>query len=198
MLQSILTYQTKLLVKWRQLQLALLGVELDPTCWIGQNISINLGFANGTPGHIKLAAKVTLEQGVTLHSWGGSISISENAFLGPYTVIYGHGGVTIGKDSLIAMHCRILSSNHTIPDKNTCINSQPDILLPTTVGEDVWLGAGTTILGGVTIGDGCVVGAGAVVTKDLLPYSVAVGVPAKVVRTRYEYSDLCNYSNSQS
>lgn len=88
------------------------------------------------------------------------------------------------KYTLIAMHCRILSSNHTVPDRNTQIRSQPDILLPTTIGKDVWLGAGATILGGITVGDGCVVGAGAVVTKDLPPYSVAVGIPAKVVRTR--------------
>lgn len=90
----------------------------------------------------------------------------------------------IGKDTLISMHCRILSSNHTIPDKNCLIRSKPDILLPVTIGEDVWLGTGTTILGGVTVGNGCIVGAGAVVTKDLPPYSVAVGIPAKVVRTR--------------
>ena len=90
----------------------------------------------------------------------------------------------IGKDTLISMHCRILSSNHTIPDRNCRIRSMPDILLPVTIGEDVWLGAGATVLGGVTVGDGCVVGAGAVVTKDLPPYSVAVGTPAKVVRTR--------------
>jgi acetyltransferase-like isoleucine patch superfamily enzyme len=119
-----------------------------------------------------------------LYAWGGHIVIAENVFIGPYTVIYGHGGVEIGKDSLIAMHCRILSSNHTVPDREHRIRSQADINLPTKIGEDVWLGAGVTVLGGVTIGDGCIVGAGAVVTKDLPPYSIAMGVPAKVVRMR--------------
>ena len=92
--------------------------------------------------------------------------------------------MSIGRDTLIAMHCRILSSNHTIPNRKVKIRSQPDIFLPVTIGEDVWLGAGVTVLGGVTIGNGCIVGAGAVVTKDLPPYSIAVGVPAKVIRTR--------------
>ena len=55
---------------------------------------------------------------------------------------------------------------------------------PTRIGADVWLGAGVTVLGGVTIGDGCVVGAGAVVTRDLPPYAIAVGVPARVTGSR--------------
>ena len=183
---------------WRMLLLKLLGIRVKPNCKIAKNTVMNLGFSQGTRGQINIDYKVKVSQGVILDCWGGNITIKENVFLGPYTVIYGHGGVTIGKDTLIAMHCRILSSNHTVADRNSQICSQPDILLPTTIGEDVWLGAGVTILGGVTVGDGCVVGAGAIVTKDLPPYSVAVGVPARVVRTRHEYSDLCNYSNSQS
>jgi acetyltransferase-like isoleucine patch superfamily enzyme len=99
-------------------------------------------------------------------------------------VIYGHGGVDIGDQSLIAMHCCILSSEHTIPSRSGIIRNEPDILLPTKIGRDVWLGAGVTVLGGVTIGDGCVVGAGAVVTRDLPPYSIARGVPARVFGER--------------
>ena len=169
---------------WRVFLLRGIGAEIDYSCLIDADVIANLGILKGRRGQIKIDAKTQLSQGVVLDSWGGLIAIGENVFLGPYTVIYGHGGVTIGKDTLIAMHCRILSSNHTVPDKNTQIRSQPDILLPTTIGKDVWLGAGATILGGVTVGDGCIVGAGAVVTKDLPPYSVAVGIPAKVVRTR--------------
>ncbi len=184
MLKRLLKEQEKVVNTWRRFRLKLLGIDLDSYCWIGQQFSVGLGFANGSPGKIHLAEQVSLEQGVILQAWGGSILIEQNVFIGPYTVIYGHGGVKIGKDTLISMQCRILSSNHTIPDKSSLIRCNPDIYLPVTIGEDVWLGAGVTILGGVTVGDGCVVGAGAVVTKDLPPYSVAVGVPAKVVKTR--------------
>ena len=110
--------------------------------------------------------------------------MGQDVFLGPYTVIHGHGGVRIGKDSLIAAHCRIVSSNHRVPGRDRRIRWEPDVLLPVTIGEDVWLGAGVSVLGGVTIGDGCVIGAGAVVTKNVPPYSVALGVPAVVVGTR--------------
>jgi acetyltransferase-like isoleucine patch superfamily enzyme len=119
-----------------------------------------------------------------LHPFGGGIETGVDVYLGPFTAIYGHGGVSIGKDTLISMHCRILSSEHTLPPKETIIRSQPDVKKPTKIGADVWLGAGVTVLGGVTIGDGCVVGAGAVVNKDLPPYSIAVGVPAKICGQR--------------
>ena len=64
------------------------------------------------------------------------------------------------------------------------IQSQPDIPLAKKIGQDVWLGAGVTVLGGVAIGDGCVVGAGAVVTHDLPCGSISMGVPARVVGHR--------------
>lgn len=54
------------------------------------------------------------------------------------------------------------------------------------IGNDVWIGSGVTILGGVTIGDGAVIGTGAVVTKDVLPYSVVAGVPAKIIKFRFD------------
>jgi acetyltransferase-like isoleucine patch superfamily enzyme len=82
------------------------------------------------------------------------------------------------------MHCCILSSNHKIPARDKIIRHEPDILLPTKIGRDCWLGAAVTVLGGVHIGEGCVIGAGAVVTKDLPPYSIANGVPARVIGQR--------------
>lgn len=169
---------------WRILLLRGSGVKIDYSCIVSLNVVAKLGFLQGHIGEINIHPNSEICNGVVFECWGGAIDIGENVFIGSYTVIYGHGGVKIGKDSLISMHCRILSSNHTVPNRSIKIRSQPDILLPVTIGEDVWLGAGVTVLGGVTIGDGCVVGAGAVVTKDLAPYSIAVGVPAKVVRTR--------------
>jgi acetyltransferase-like isoleucine patch superfamily enzyme len=146
------------------------------------------GFSKGRNGAISVGQSTHLAHGALLDAWGGSIQIGSHAYVGPYTVIYGQGGVTIGNTTLISMHCTILSSNHRVPGLDRRIWWEGDELLPTRIGNDVWIGAGVTILGGVTIGDGCVVAAGAVVTKDLPPGAIAMGVPAVVRSKRPETS----------
>jgi acetyltransferase-like isoleucine patch superfamily enzyme len=160
------------------------GTGVGAGVWVGPGSEVALSGSPARRGEILLNDRTRLERGVLLHPHGGRIETGIDVYLGPFTVVYGHGGVIIGKYTLVAMHCRILSSNHTMPPGGTYIRSQPDELRPTKIGCDVWLGAGVTVLGGVTIGDGCVVGAGAVVTHDLPANSIAMGVPARVVGTR--------------
>lgn len=170
--------------RYRRWALARRGLALDRSCQVGAMVSIGTRARIAAPEAVIVGQGCELGQGVELNPWGGSIRLGERVFLGPYAVIYGHGGVEIGDQSLVSMHCCILSSNHTVPERGKIIRNQPDILLPTRIGRDVWLGAGAIVLGGVTIGDGCVIGAGAVVTDDLPPYSYAVGVPAAVTGSR--------------
>ena len=160
------------------------NVMIDRSCWIERNVMIRPDQRKGRTGKITVGSNCELSEGVQLAGWGGSIRLADRVFLGPYVVIYGHGGVEVGEHTLISMHCCILSSDHKIPGCERIIRNEPSELLPVKIGKDVWLGSGVKVLGGVTIGDGCVVGAGAIVSKDLPPYSVAVGVPAKVIRYR--------------
>ncbi len=162
----------------------LMGISIQQPVSIKPGTFLSRGFLNGRKGTINITPRCELSRGVIIKAYGGTVNIHENTFLGEYVCIYGHGGVEIGENTLIAMHTCIISSNHTVPGKNTLIRSQGDILLPVKIGNDVWIGAGVKILGGVTIGDGCVVGAGAVVTKDLPPYSIAMGIPAKITSYR--------------
>jgi len=168
----------------RRLRLANRGVDLGPNCFIAPMVSVGGHPAVHPPGALVIGPECELSQGVELNPWGGHIRIGRHVFLGPYSVIYGHGGVEIGDQTLIAMHCCIVSSNHTVPGPEEQMRDLPDILQPTRIGRDVWLGAGVKVMGGVTIGNGCVVGAGSVVTQDLPPYAIAVGVPARVIGQR--------------
>jgi acetyltransferase-like isoleucine patch superfamily enzyme len=160
------------------------GAEIGPACRLGRGVRLARGFRDGRNGRVVLGRGSELQVGAILDAWGGSIEVAEGVFIGPYAVIYGHGGVTIGDHALVSMHCRILSSNHGVPEPGKNIRFEPDELLPTRVGRDVWLGAGVTVLGGVAIGDGCVVGAGSVVTENLPANVVAAGIPARIIGPR--------------
>jgi acetyltransferase-like isoleucine patch superfamily enzyme len=170
--------------RYRRWKLARLGLCLDRSCFIHPLVSLGPRGTSHHSGVIEAGPECELGLCLELNPWGGRIQIGRHVFLGPHVVIYGQGGVEIGDHSLIAAHCCIFSSNHTVPARGRIIRHEPDILLPSKIGRDVWLGAGVKVMGGVTIGDGCVVGAGAVVTEDLPPYSIAMGVPAKVIRQR--------------
>ena len=160
------------------------GISINANVSVKVSTYLSKGFLNGKKGNISIAEKCDLSKGVVIKAYGGTVEIKKNVFLGEYVCIYGHGDVLIGENTLIAMHTCIVSSNHTIPNKEVLIRSQGDILLPVKIGSDVWIGAGCKILGGVTIGDGCVIGAGSVVAKDIPPYAIAVGVPAKLIKYR--------------
>lgn len=163
-------------------------VELGRYCRLGRGIDVSRGLFEGKNGRIAIGSYSTIGQGVILHAYGGKILIETGSHIGPYCVIYGHGGVSIGKDCLISPQCSIFSSNHAVPPQDRKIRDMPDRRLPVKIGDGAWIGAGSRILGGVTIGEGAVIGAGAVVTKDVPPFAIAHGVPARVVGTREESS----------
>ncbi|RYZ28829.1 MAG: acyltransferase [Chitinophagaceae bacterium] len=146
------------------------------------------GMIDFRPGHPKgqllLAENVHLSTNLVIHLYGGALEIGKNTYIGPYCSFFGHGGIRIGNNTLIAMHTCVVSANHTIPPRKEFIKDQPDVLLEVNIGNDVWIGMNCSILGGVTIGDGAVISAGSVVTKDIPPYAIAVGNPARVIKYR--------------
>jgi maltose O-acetyltransferase len=97
--------------------------------------------------------------------------------------VNGYGGLVIGDRSIFGPYSMIHTANHEM-DTASPIPDQGWVSGEVSVGADCWIGMGVSILPGVTIGEGCVVGAAAVVVKDLEPWSIAVGNPAKVIRSR--------------
>ncbi|QRM54326.1 DapH/DapD/GlmU-related protein [Sinorhizobium sp. BG8] len=127
------------------------------------------------------------------------------AEIGDYSYIMEDGSVwcaTIGKFANIASSVRINATNHPVwratlhhftyraRDYWADADTEEDFFAwrrqhRVTIGHDVWIGHGATILPGVTIGNGAVIGSGAVVTKDVAPYTIVGGVPAKLIRERF-------------
>ena len=114
----------------------------------------------------------------------GSIKIGSNCSVNPFSILYGLGGLWIGDCVRIACHTTIIPANHIFEDIDIPIHRQGLSKKGVVIEDDVWIGAKATILDGCTIGMGSVIGAGAVVVQDVPAYSVVVGVPGKVIKSR--------------
>jgi acetyltransferase-like isoleucine patch superfamily enzyme len=115
------------------------------------------------------------------------IEIGKETFIGPSVCVAGPGDIKIGKRCLIAANSVIYANHHTFATFAGSIKPiQYQGITPKgiVIEDDCWLGHGVAVLDGVTIGEGSVISAGAVVTKDVPPFSVAVGSPARVIRTQ--------------
>ncbi|MGE5280070.1 MAG: acyltransferase [Deltaproteobacteria bacterium] len=139
--------------------------------------------ANGPKGSIEIGDATTIYPFALLKANNGAIRIGRSCTVNDYAVVYGYGGVTIGDDVHIASHCVIVASEHDMALLGTGRFSREMIGKGIRIEASVWIGAHVVVLDGVTIGAGSVIGAGAVVARDIPPHSLALGVPARVVRS---------------
>ncbi|MDR0509387.1 MAG: acyltransferase [Candidatus Methanoplasma sp.] len=115
-----------------------------------------------------------------------NISIGDNVYFNRNVSITARDEVTIGNNVLIGPNVVINTGNHTFSDRDTLIVKQGHTSEKIVIGDDVWIAANAIILKGVNIGEGAVVAAGAVVNKDVPPYTVVGGVPARMIKIRGE------------
>ena len=157
----------------------------DPALSVGEDTEIEdgviLDFRFG--GSIVLGRRVKLYSGAILSPFGGSIVLGDDCGVNHYSVLYGHGGLTVGNLVRFAAHCVVIPANHEIADRTQPIHRQPLSAKGIRLA-DIWVGAQSTILDGVTIGDGAVIGAGSVVTRDVPEYTLVAGAPARALRER--------------
>lgn len=138
------------------------------------------------PGH----GRALDVMGPVFFDYGCHTSIGDRVFMNFNFTCLDCASVTIGDDVLFGPNVSLLPPMHPLRWQDRNVRERADgstydyeYGLPIVIGSNCWFGGSVTVLGGVTIGDGCVIGAGAVVTKDIPANSVAVGNPARVIKT---------------
>jgi acetyltransferase-like isoleucine patch superfamily enzyme len=149
---------------------------------IGPNVALR-GNSALAPA-IDLRAGCLIQDGAVLNASEGRIEVGERTWVGPYVVIYGNGGVQLGADVMIAAHSCLTSVGHGHAELSRPMMQQPIEVAPIVVEDDVWIGMNCTILPGVRIGRGAIVAAGALVRRDVAPYEIVGGVPARTLGRR--------------
>ena len=148
--------------------------------WIADNVVLkNLG-------KLEIDNTAFIAEGVVIQNGPNTkIKIGEYSQINPYCVLYG-GNIEIGKYVMIAPHCVIVTGNHNHKQTekpmrfaDTCSLEERNI-----IEDDVWIGANSSIGAGVHIHKGAVIGANSFVNKDVPPYTIVGGVPAKILGYR--------------
>lgn len=152
------------------------NVVIDDNCLLDAKGDTNRG--------LRIGNGVFLGRNTILSSKNGDIELADGVNIGFNCEVFSASRVTIGRDTLLAAYCYVVGGDHDWTDADASVLEQGRTSAGVTIGAGAWLGAGVKVLDGATIGDRAIVGAGAVV-KDAIPDGgIAVGMPARVVRTR--------------
>lgn len=156
---------------------------------VGKQIYIGKGLAANMPRNISLGNRVAIGRMSRLFCFGkGTIIIEDDCQIGQFFTILAASKVVIKKDTLIASYVAICDENHGMnPECGKPYMQQPLEKKPVTIKENCWIGEKVVILSGVTVGEWSIIGSSSVVNKDVPPYSIVVGNPAKVIK-KYDFN----------
>lgn len=136
------------------------------------------------PDNVTLLAGCEIWEYVIIRK-GLNITIGNNAQIGPFSVFFGGEKIIIGNNVIIAPHCVFAAGNHNYYELDIPMRFSDSISKgPIIIEDNVWVGSNVVITDNVKIGHDSVIGANAVVTKNVEPYSIVGGVPAKLIKYR--------------
>jgi acetyltransferase-like isoleucine patch superfamily enzyme len=156
---------------------------------LGRRAYVDYGvYLHGGSGGLEIGDGAWIMNGCRLHVFNfrglpqAGIRIGRRTFVGEGTIMRGQGGIVVGDHVLFGPRVLLMAVNHVFADTERPVMDQGITARGIRIEDNCWIGAGAIVLDGVTIGRGACVGAGAVVTSDIPPHSLAVGVPARVIR----------------
>ena len=155
----------------------------------GKHIVIHRHFTLNEFKGKKNRLEIFLKGNNTIHSnvlfqGSGQLIFGKNSYIGSNSVIGVNERITIGENVMMSQAVSIRDTDHRFDRFDIPMSRQGIVTSPIVIEDDVWLGYGVVITKGVTIGTGSIVAANAVVTKNVEPYSIVGGVPAKVIKNR--------------
>ncbi len=152
---------------------------------LGENVVFEEGVLIFHPENIHLGSNIYIGHGTILKGYyRNQMSIGDNTWIGQGCFFHSAGGLQIGRNVGVGPHVKIITSYHVEEGRDVPILFSRLEMAETIVEDDCDLGVGSIIMPGVRVGRGSQVGAGAVVTKDVEPYSVVAGIPARLLKKR--------------
>lgn len=163
-------------------------IKIGKSVTIGDNVEINALSNNGIQigNNVSILRNTIIECTGVIRQLGEGLRIGNHVGIAQNCFIQVRGEVIIGDYVILGPYVKIFSENHNFKNTDIPIVLQGETRLSVTIENNVWIGANSTVLGGVKIGEGSIIAAGAVVNKDIPPFSIVAGVPARVIKSRLD------------
>ena len=167
-------------------------IKAGRTLTIGDYVEINALSKDGIllGNNVSIQKNTIIECTGVIREIGEGLIIGNNVGIAQGCFIQVRGHVTIGNDVIFGPGVSLFSENHNFNDPDIPIVLQGETRKGVYIEDGVWVGAKSIILDGVVIGKNSIVAAGSVVTKSIPPYSIAGGIPAKIIKTRKEEKQI--------
>lgn len=163
---------------------ALGSISVAPDATLSPRATLQMTHGKAAAPQIEIGSKAKIKEYAILGPRNGFIKVGNGSTINPFCVLLGYGGIEVGDNVRIAAGTSIIAFNHNFSDPDKPIAEQGNNQRGIVIEDDVWIGAGVKILDGVRIGTGCVIGANSTVTRSIPPFSLAVGSPATVIKSR--------------
>ena len=161
-------------------------ISMGKTITIGDNVEINGLSKHGIKigDNVSILKNTIIECTGVIRHLGESLVIGNNVGIAQNCFIQVRGKVDIGNNVIFGPNVSIFSENHIFKNPDLPVNAQGESRKGVKIGNGVWVGTRAVILDGVTVGENSIIAAGSIVNKDVMPYSIIGGVPARLIKMR--------------